>query len=408
MTNSNEITRWFKDRGDYTHNVTYDLTEDSIIMDLGGYTGVWAQQMIEKYNPNVYILEPLVDFYEGMVKKFSNNSKVHLMNVGVGIEDKDGVIYMDGDASSTNIIKGQSINVKFNKIKTILNKWGLDKIDLIQINIEGDEYVILEQMIQDGTINKFKNIQVQFHLNIENAVERRNKIRSGFESNGFKNNFDYPFVWESWGKKKTNMIYIVGDSHGQSFDDSYIKLWLDAPTAYQNIKKIPEIENFLSSNNIDKDKDFIFFSFGEIDVRCHLGFVAEKHNRTYDDVVSECVERYGLFLDHFINTGYKVGVWGPIPSGSNNGIQGNGAMSYKTKKERNLITQLFNIKLEEMSKIKNIQFKTLFYDIVNDINNYDEYFSTDNIHLNSGRFKTKKNNIHIEEIINFKFKDLLL
>ena len=83
-------------------------------------------------------------------------------------------------------------------------------------------------------------------------------------------------------------------------------------------------------------------------------------------------------------------------------------MSYKTKKERNLITQLFNTKLEQMSKIKNIQFKTLFYDIVNDVNNYDEYFSTDNIHLNSGWFKTKKNNIHIEEIINSKFKDLLL
>jgi hypothetical protein len=203
------------------------------------------------------------------------------------------------------------------------------------------------------------------------------------------------------------MIYLVGDSHVQSFNDSYVKLWLTAPTAYQNIKKISQIDSFLLSNPINKNSDYIFFSFGEIDARCHLGFVADNNNRTYEDVVIECVDRYCLFLDHFINSGYKVGVWGPIPSGSNNGIQGNGAMSYKTKNERNIITQLFNDKLEEMSKIKNFEFKTLFYFIVSDMNNYDNYYSIDNIHLNSGMFKTKSNEINIDEMINSKFNDLL-
>ena len=200
MTNSVEITKWFRDNGDYTHNINYDLTENSVIMDLGGYTGVWAQQMIEKYNPNVYILEPVTKFYEGMVTRFSNNDKVHLMNVGIGVEDKDGVIFMSGDGTSSNLANGESINVSFNTIDTVLEKWGLNEVDLIQINIEGDEYPLLEQMLLTGSINKFKNIQIQFHLGIENDVERRNKIRDGLIENGFKNKFDYPFVWESWSK----------------------------------------------------------------------------------------------------------------------------------------------------------------------------------------------------------------
>ena len=200
MSNSNEIGRWFNDRGDYTHNITYDLNENSIIMDLGGYNGVWAQQMIEKYNPNVYILEPVHSFYGGMVSKFENNSKVRLLNVGVGIEDKDGIIYMGGDGSSSNLINGNGINVKFNTIDTILNNFGLEYVDLIQINIEGDEYPLLENMILTGSINKFKNIQIQFHLGIEGDIERREKIRNNLLDNGFKINFDYPFVWESWGK----------------------------------------------------------------------------------------------------------------------------------------------------------------------------------------------------------------
>mgnify|MGYP006245289443 CR=1 FL=1 len=53
--NRNEIGRWFRDRGDDTHNLNYNLNEESVVMDLGGYTGVWAQQIINKYNPRMYI-----------------------------------------------------------------------------------------------------------------------------------------------------------------------------------------------------------------------------------------------------------------------------------------------------------------------------------------------------------------
>lgn len=200
--NTQEITRWFKDQGDYTHNITYDLTEESIIMDLGGYNGAWAQQMIEKYNPYVYILEPVNKFYDSMINKFLNNKKVKLLNVGVGVEDTDGVIFMDGDGTSSNLVSGESINVKINTVDTILKKFNLSNIDidLIQINIEGDEYPLLENMIEVGSIKKFKNIQIQFHLGIVNDIERRNNIRKGLIENGFELNFDYPFVWESWRK----------------------------------------------------------------------------------------------------------------------------------------------------------------------------------------------------------------
>lgn len=200
ISNNLEVSRWFADNGDNTHNLNYNLNENSIIIDLGGYTGVWAEQMIQKYNPNVYLVEPVTKFYEIMASKFSNNNKVHLMNVGIGTEDKDGIIFMGGDGTSSNLANGESINVRFNTINTVLEKWGLNEVDLIQINIEGDEYALLEQMLETGSINKFKNIQVQFHLGIENDVKRRDKIRNGLTENGFKIKFDYPFVWEAWGK----------------------------------------------------------------------------------------------------------------------------------------------------------------------------------------------------------------
>jgi FkbM family methyltransferase len=198
--NNVEIQRWFSDMGDNTHILNYDLNENSNVIDLGGYTGVWGQLIIEKYNPNLFILEPVFSFYSGMVSKFSNNNKVHLMNVGIGTKNEDGIIYLSNDGTSSNLSTGETINVKFNTFETILENWSLSEIDLLQMNIEGDEYIVLEHMIETSYINKIKNIQIQFHLGIDNAVEKRDKIREKLISNGFKIKYDYPFVWESWTK----------------------------------------------------------------------------------------------------------------------------------------------------------------------------------------------------------------
>jgi len=200
MTNNNEIIRWFSDNGDYTHNLNYDLNENSVVIDLGGYTGEWAQQIINKYNPNIFIIEPVTKFYDIMISKFSNNNKVHLMNVAAAIENKEGFLHINGDSTSSLLKNGTALNIQYKSIDTILKIWNLDKVDLIQINIEGDEYELLDYMIQTDLISMFENIQIQFHLFVEDAVTKRENIRKGLINKGFKNKFDYPFVWESWSK----------------------------------------------------------------------------------------------------------------------------------------------------------------------------------------------------------------
>jgi FkbM family methyltransferase len=198
--NSESLGKWFADQGDYTHNINYDLDENSIVIDLGGYKGAWAQQIIDKYNPNVYIIEPVMAFYNFMVDLFSENEKVKILNCGVSDSNKEGSIYIAEDATSSTLSKGTAIDVSFYTIDSILEKWDLNEVDLLQINIEGDEYLLLEHMLKTGSINKFKNVQVQFHLGVENDISRREKIQEGFILHGFKNRFNYPFVWESWQK----------------------------------------------------------------------------------------------------------------------------------------------------------------------------------------------------------------
>lgn len=195
------------------------------------------------------------------------------------------------------------------------------------------------------------------------------------------------------------MFYIIGDSHTQSFDNSIKKIWLGPKIAYQCGRRIQEIENELTKTNINKKEDILFFSFGEIDVRCHLGFIADKNQRSYKSVVEECVEKYKDFLDWFVERQYRVGVWGIIPSGKDNKKQGNGMSSYKTYKERNELTKLFNEGLEKVCLLRKIPFRCIFNLILADANFYDLYYSTDLIHLNAGMFKTWTNEKDCETII---------
>ena len=202
------LTRWFSDNGDYTHNLNYDLNGNSVVIDLGGYKGLWVEEILKKLNPiipNIILVEPVTEFYNHLVEKFKGYEKIKVINCGVSTDNKECVkhLYESTDGSSTNFknLNGEYIEIKTLPIEKILQDNQIDRVDLIQINIEGDEYGLMEHMLKEDIIQKFNNIQIQFHLGIENDIERRNNIQKELLSKGFINKFNYPFVWESWNKK---------------------------------------------------------------------------------------------------------------------------------------------------------------------------------------------------------------
>jgi FkbM family methyltransferase len=196
---SHELTKWINDKGDQTHNLNYPLDEESVVMDLGGFKGNWASQIIDLYNPNVYIIEPIFNYHNYMVNKFASNNKVKLMNVGISDQDREDIIFVNEDSSSLNS-NGKTENIKLLTMKSICDKWNLKKVDLLQINIEGHEYLLLEHLVNEDILDKFKYIQIQFHQGIKDDFLRRKAIHENLKIRGFKNRFNYPFVWECWEK----------------------------------------------------------------------------------------------------------------------------------------------------------------------------------------------------------------
>jgi FkbM family methyltransferase len=201
------LNQWFADNGDYTHNINYILNNESIVIDLGGYYGLWVDEILKKNNPhipNIILVEPVPEFYNHLITKYENYEKIKVINAGVSTDknEETKTLYVSNDGSSTNFNENNNsaIQIKTIPIDKILSDNNINQVDLLQINIEGDEYGLMEYMIESNIIEKFKNVQIQFHLGIGNAVERRNNIQKNLISKGFKNKFEYPFVWESWEK----------------------------------------------------------------------------------------------------------------------------------------------------------------------------------------------------------------
>lgn len=195
---SHYVRLWKRHNGDVVHNLNYQLDSNSVVIDIGGYTGQWAEQIVKLYNSKVYIVEPVPDFYQVLEQKFGSNPNVTLLNAGASNENKTGTIFFNNDGSSSSHANDTPIAVEFRTVDSILNQWGIDQVDLVQINIEGEEYPLLEYMLEHKLLSKFKNIQIQFHLGIDDAEAKRDRIRQGLADVGFVNKFDYPFVWEAW------------------------------------------------------------------------------------------------------------------------------------------------------------------------------------------------------------------
>jgi len=192
------VVSWFADKGDETLRLDYDLNENSIVFDVGGYKGEFARDIFCKYQSNIYLFEPLKEFYEICLKRFINNEKVRSFNFGLADESFDTEINISDNASSIFNVEGEKTRIRLESITDFIKSNQIETVDLIKINIEGGEYDLLDSLIENNLIHKFKNIQVQFHdFVIQNPRERMTKIQNEL-SKTHSLTYQYDFVWENW------------------------------------------------------------------------------------------------------------------------------------------------------------------------------------------------------------------
>lgn len=194
---------WTKINGDNTLRIEYDLKENSIVFDVGGFEGNWAAEILARYNSNVYIFEPYIPYYEKIENRFKKNTKVKSYQFGLGGQTRNLVFYLDNDASSTIIqpkVLGNEVNVELVNIVDFISKENITNVNLIKLNIEGGEYELMESLIENNLLPLFDNFQIQFHTIDHNSNERKEYIRTKLNIT-HQLTYQYEYYWENWKKR---------------------------------------------------------------------------------------------------------------------------------------------------------------------------------------------------------------
>ncbi|MEO1766439.1 FkbM family methyltransferase [Thiobacter aerophilum] len=198
-----EVRRWFRDKGDQTLRLHYPLTSDSIVVDVGGYVGDFAEAIYTKYRCRVLVFEPVAEYWQRCVARFAQNPRIEVFNYGLGSKDASLPLEIKGDGSS--FVEDHSTAqshalASLRRADTTLEALGIKHVDLMKINIEGGEYDLLELLIETGWLTRIRFLQIQFHNFVPGATERRQVIRSKL-AQSHTEMWTYEFVWESWQRR---------------------------------------------------------------------------------------------------------------------------------------------------------------------------------------------------------------
>jgi FkbM family methyltransferase len=191
------ILPWNQVQGDETYRVDYDLNENSIVFDLGGYKGDWTSDIYSRYCCHIYVFEPVKFYADNIKKRYAKNLKIAVYDFGLSEESREDSIYVNNSSSTIYKKSAHNQKVVLVKFSDFIEENHLSFIDLIKINIEGGEYDLLDHLINTGYISRIMNLQIQFHDFFDDSENRMRAIQEKLGKT-HRLTYQFPFIWENW------------------------------------------------------------------------------------------------------------------------------------------------------------------------------------------------------------------
>jgi FkbM family methyltransferase len=192
-----EVKRYFADGGDERFRFNFDLNENSLVIDLGGYKGQWASDIFSKFLCKILIFEPVLSYSYKISDRFKANNKIEVFSIALGDVKKTELIGISDDGSSSFVESNEYQKMEFEDVANFFSSHNIFNVDLLKINIEGGEYVLLSRLIETGLIKNIRQIHVQFHDFVPDAEKKMAQLQHKL-SLTHELKLQYKFVWENW------------------------------------------------------------------------------------------------------------------------------------------------------------------------------------------------------------------
>lgn len=148
--------------------------QSPVLFDVGAHTGEYAQQFLEFHSGGlIYCFEPSAEHFRLLRKRLEGRPNAHLMNFALGAVRSEGTLYtnakVSGLASLTRrrldhfkIDMDMSEPVHVDTLDNVLSNTGVDRIDLLKIDVEGHELDVLRGAVKAFQDRIIRRVQFEF------------------------------------------------------------------------------------------------------------------------------------------------------------------------------------------------------------------------------------------------------
>ena len=173
----------------------YFIDKEVVVFDVGSNLGTFSQQLSQTFSKRLLEVHSFEPIDELLAKQKIKNGNLYKYNYV--ISDKNGFIdFFEHEISSQSSvmmndkIKNQQVKKLTKEAITLeqaLEKAGVDKIDLLKLDTEGNEFDILKSSENLFKKNIFKIIKVEISFFINNEFSDKNfhLINAFMDSNGY-------------------------------------------------------------------------------------------------------------------------------------------------------------------------------------------------------------------------------
>lgn len=167
------------------------LGENPVVVDVGAHIGIFSVLVASRIKGGkVYSIEPSKDNFRLLLEQIKLND-VNVTPFNLALSDKAGEMKLYGGSHSArgSLLREEGDShelVKTMTLKDFFNEQGIEKCDLLKVDIEGGEYPLLYSTPQ-RVFDKIDKIFLEIH---EINGESRKALIVFLEKKGFKTKYD--------------------------------------------------------------------------------------------------------------------------------------------------------------------------------------------------------------------------
>lgn len=157
------------------------LNNQSVVLSFGvGEDVSFDCQLIESRHVKIYAFDPtpgVENFVQSQKEKTGN---FHFLPVGLGVNDRKEWFYppenpehVSGSMVPKEATREKAFPVQMKTLSTIVAETHIDRFDVLKLDIEGSEYDVIPQILNDG----FKPSQILVEVHPDLFPDGRNRTR---------------------------------------------------------------------------------------------------------------------------------------------------------------------------------------------------------------------------------------